>query len=828
MKKKLIILFCFIFYITSYCKNNVTNYNYDTVILDININEIDIPEYEAIYDYENDILLIDIKDFLTTLGVKEFSINKNKIEVFSNGKKQEFRADNFKNINKSYYLTPEEIIEVFDDKGGEWDSSQFKLYISPPFETNIDIEKRLMVQREIMTENYAYNQIYEERIEGQGKFFSKGIVGLRYSYSDLFSDFNKDFNTLQLDYTNQLLKGDLYLQYNLLNEQKLNYIQWKYPNLYKDYNLYLGDVGAQTTEGIPGVSIRGISIAKTDNFGVSQDGNIYIEGDSKGATYAELYYDDNLLDFYMLPLGSTRYYFKESKVYGNLPLRVKLYFSNGETKEEDVRVLGDSSVLNQGETDFVFQYGEDDNKDQLVTRFAYGVSNFLTLGVSAYSIENSLTEYKILGVNPVLSTPIGTIFGVYYSDEDRGDNSYKIGYKKSFKNLGLYANYEKWGSGISLDKLYTEKQEIGLYFTIFKGVFDINYERFMNLGEEEWINFGGDTDYILFQNLKKGWYNEIETSYDYFANNDYSFRFRNRYVWNDESKNNYFNAGFIYDGFSTHSVGIYGDYIHNDYQGSKSSSIGYELRVSSKPYHRYSSLVDYDLYAYYDEVRKFTFGVGFTVYFEKGVQIELPVEYYDKEIRAGINMRKEINLDMPLKNVKYSSLKAGYIRGKVFKDQNNNGVLDKNEEGIPNVIVYIDGEPVVTDKYGEYLYNGVSSESFSEVEIELETLEAGRIPKHKKIKIKPRAGSGLNYNIPTVQSSGIECFVGRKTSKFEKVQLINEKNQVIDVQPISKGLVIFGEVPPGEYRFKTLYSNEDFTNKVILEKYDYRDDIELY
>lgn len=191
-------------------------------------------------------------------------------------------------------------------------------------------------------------------------------------------------------------------------------------------------------------------------------------------------------------------------------------------------------------------------------------------------------------------------------------------------------------------------------------------------------------------------------------------------------------------------------------------------------------------------------------------------------------MRKEINLDMPLKNVKYSSLKAGYIRGKVFKDQNNNGVLDKNEEGIPNVIVYIDGEPVVTDKYGEYLYNGVSSESFSEVEIELETLEAGRIPKHKKIKIKPRAGSGLNYNIPTVQSSGIECFVGRKTSKFEKVQLINEKNQVIDVQPISKGLVIFGEVPPGEYRFKTLYSNEDFTNKVILEKYDYRDDIELY
>lgn len=69
----------------------------------------------------------------------------------------------------------------------------------------------------------------------------------------------------------------------------------------------------------------------------------------------------------------------------------------------------------------------------------------------------------------------------------------------------------------------------------------------------------------------------------------------------------------------------------------------------------------------------------------------------------------------------------GGIRGKVFKDLNGNGVVDKGEPGVPNITLNLnDKKKAQTDAQGEYNFSAVRGKLFS-VTLDLDTVPAGFI-----------------------------------------------------------------------------------------------------
>lgn len=809
--KKIIFILLILFSSKLFCNN------FESMIILLETKGIIVEEFDCMYDYDNDIIYINLKNYLNLIGAESLEIRNNHIQgiIEKNNYNIPIPQEFINIIGEDIYLTPSDMLILFQDDSGKWNSDTFSFKINPKnIETRIDYERVIKEQKSLISDNKGDEIKYINYSIGKSKWISPGIIGFTYNYNDITKSYNRDNTNLKLSYGTQFLKGDFYIDYDIIPESKLDYIQLRYPSLYKEYNLYIGDTGSQAPDGIPSSKIRGLTIAKGENFGTTKLDTLTIEGPTYGSTYIELYGNGNLIDFKNLSLGQNRYSFEEPKFYSRMNLSVKYYFQDGTSRIENINILNNNTLLAKGESDFIFQFGEVNNWNNnfFQIRNSFGFLDYLTLGAGIYSTDINSKKYDFLSFNPILLTRFGQIGLDYYYDFDNNSSSIKSEYRTNFGIFDYYFTYEKWSEALSYSQSISDKYETGISLNVGRNNFNINYQNYSYIDSDCYNKYSFFSNSISneYLYLEPGRYNEIEFNYTTSFLYNIFFSFSNNYIWQDKQKTNSSQFKISYGGFNFFNLELGLNHILSKNNEDKSQSTSYNLNLTKN-----TKNFNSQLFVSHNENFGTIYGVNFTVYLDNLISGELNFVHDDNEISADLSIRKEFNLSSPLKNVRYDSSKDGFVTGIIFLDSNANGKFDCDDIPLNEVTILINGKKGISNKNGSYSVDGIPADEFLDVEVDSETLEAGLIPYYGNNKVKVRRSSNTELNIAIVEAGFIEGGVTEKFEDHEKLLLINSKNQIIATESISKqGGFVFSDIPPGKYHFKTLFSKKDFKNSI--------------
>ncbi|MDP2654292.1 MAG: SdrD B-like domain-containing protein [Candidatus Omnitrophota bacterium] len=150
--------------------------------------------------------------------------------------------------------------------------------------------------------------------------------------------------------------------------------------------------------------------------------------------------------------------------------------------------------------------------------------------------------------------------------------------------------------------------------------------------------------------------------------------------------------------------------------------------------------------------------------------------------------------------------RSGMIYGVVFKDINNNGRMEKGEDGIPGIRLRIGDIETVTDEHGEYFVSVKAQEVV--VSVDMESVPPGALVKDaltQRVEIKHQKIQTVNFALNT--RSGLYGVVyvdqngnGRLDPKdifIPRVKITLNKRD--SVYTDFSGTYLFENIPPGRY-----------------------------
>jgi hypothetical protein len=159
-----------------------------------------------------------------------------------------------------------------------------------------------------------------------------------------------------------------------------------------------------------------------------------------------------------------------------------------------------------------------------------------------------------------------------------------------------------------------------------------------------------------------------------------------------------------------------------------------------------------------------------------------------------------------------SMASLGSASAQVFLDSNQDGLLDENEEPLPNVAFALDGgrQPVRTNDNGVAFLTALPAHKPGDLEIAMDTLEDPLwIPAIDGVHIVPRPGQAMQLNFPIFMSGEIDGTVFFERAGIARgagrvsLQLLDKRGRIVTTTDTAyDGFYVLSNVPVGKYQLR--------------------------
>lgn len=228
------------------------------------------------------------------------------------------------------------------------------------------------------------------------------------------------------------------------------------------------------------------------------------------------------------------------------------------------------------------------------------------------------------------------------------------------------------------------------------------------------------------------------------------------------------------------------------------------------------------------------FEIRFTYLFDNNIYIEFPdIKTDNKETIIGARVEKTVYLGNPLLPINNNNVTDGWVEGKVFVDENANGVMDENETVYEGAEVTTSGGTGTAKETGKYIIGNIGAGELHTIDINRESIDPMLIQGKEIIKYKGAVSSGVKVDIPLVPVSMISGYIHSDMAVEERrydglianLDVVLKKGDEEIKRSVTEidGYYFFEDILPGEYiveiipnsrRYKGEFDKKDLKVKV--------------
>ncbi|AZG37468.1 hypothetical protein EGC80_11500 [Shewanella psychromarinicola] len=768
--------------------------------------------YEVKSDFDGGIY-IDIRDFLALTELNQYSrlsIEAGNINLFMAGSL--FNDTNERHIQKALknlksitiddrvYLDKQAISELFPLKKVNWLAESYTLEILPDF--NLPLDYRVAAQRrkweiEENKNNQQSARLTDLFMREDRMAVNLGMLKLRYDIDDITNNFENGSENnkgdVEIEYSSQLLYGDLNIRQNLYATGELEYISLKYPYLLKDKTVALGDNFIQGNDILGYDSkIRGISVSE-NGYTVNRSGrDVTIRGEAPKNAMVEIYQNGKVADYQRIERSEYEFTLKMRS--NNDEFRIKVYDRNGVLLEErSVNVMQGRGFLTRGKWDYNFFYGQnpqgDSNAwDDRKYGIAYGLTNNLSYSLDYYDTRDEDTLYRYV--------------------------KQQAGYRFSNLFIPLVTHLSYYDSLADRSEGYISEWES----EIFSHKLSYRYENYSHL---------------LAEDESKDLYQEAEISGDY-GRSDYFFRFSNK-NYRDRTQNKY-DTGLSYDisnsirmdldlGRSVikeadrqanYTGKIAVNYARNDFtynvEAAYNDGRHARWRYSARLRKRLSrnNKYSYNIEVNYNTNDLFNLTIGFEYKFDVFLKIDYDYKSERDDIhRVGASYETVLNMKKPFMPNNARNPDNSYLEGIVFIDKNGNGKKERGEEPLAGVGVSIGQSQVKTTQEGTFYLSDISPYRSHKLVYDYSDIMLDptlRVNATQGMVLIPASGKKiavglvpLSLIMGSISLPGTDTKISKKFFSYVEIVVTKDGTYYKNIKPEYDGFFVVQDLTPGEY-----------------------------
>lgn len=771
--------------------------------------------YRVLIDEETEKMYIGVGEFIDFARMDEVKFDKKRMRV--KGKLDAEREIDIKIPKESSIETEDDIFIELDEfkryffiPESNWDNERYILNLYPEFKTSKESQDELNNQRSLlaMAKKERELEAKGDYIKKEKSLLSPGILKLSYTNSDIE---NNEY-AVDIDYGTELLYGEFQISQKVYPESNLEYIRLQYREIFNNYYLTFGDFYLESDSIFDSErSMRGASFSKNEYYGIRIDNRTVIEGEAYNANLVELYRNGSLDDFQMVT--GDRFRFDIINLSSTDRYTLKIYYRDGREETKEIYVLGNQNILNKGESDFVVQLGEgkDDKKNQYLGKFKYGLTKDLTVVTGVSLLENKLeNKYEVLeggvayrfGLDEYPTLISGTFLEEFNSKElsFKGTGEQKLPY-----NTNLTMRYEKYRDKTAkrLKKDYSYNIDLSKEFRKLSG--SVGY--FKNSYEADDLHqIYLSLDYTLSRSVR------MSLTSEYYKYSTPNTEPREVQGYGTQGK-------ITYSGMDGIVAVLEG---RVNYEESEMTEDEIKFGIAKSPTDKgFFKDVDAAFEVGHSKDKGTFFEVRFTYIFDGDIYIEFPdIRREDNKTRVGGRIEKSFYLGNPLLKINNNNVTDGWVEGKVFVDENSNGIMDENEDIYEGAEVIASGGTSSVKKNGKYIIGNISNKDIHMVEVNKETIDPMLIQGKEQIKFKGAISSGVKVDIPLVPVSMITGVVGNGEGTDEReynsmlaglnVILKKGDEEIGRTQPEIDGYYFFENILPGEYVVELLPTSKRY------------------
>lgn len=771
--------------------------------------------YRVLIGEETEKMYIGVGEFIDFARMDEVKFDKKRMRV--KGKLDAEREIDIKIPKESSIETEDDIFIELDEfkryffiPESNWDNERYILNLYPEFKTSKESQDELNNQRSLlaMAKKERELEAKGDYIKKEKSLLSPGILKLSYTNSDIE---NNEY-AVDIDYGTELLYGEFQISQKVYPESNLEYIRLQYREIFNNYYLTFGDFYLESDSIFDSErSMRGASFSKNEYYGIRIDNRTVIEGEAYNANLVELYRNGSLDDFQMVT--GDRFRFDIINLSSTDRYTLKIYYRDGREETKEIYVLGNQNILNKGESDFVVQLGEgkDDKKNQYLGKFKYGLTKDLTVVTGVSLLENkSENKYEVLeagaayrfGLDEYPTLISGTFLEEFNSKElnFKGTGEQKLPY-----NTNLTMRYEKYRDKTAkrLKKDYSYNIDLSKEFRKLSG--SVGY--FKNSYEADDLHqIYLSLDYTLSRSVR------MSLTSEYYKYSTPNTEPREAKGYGTQGK-------ITYSGMDGIIAVLEG---RVNYEESKMTEDEIKFGIAKSPTDKgFFKDVDAAFEVGHSKDKGTFFEVRFTYIFDGDIYIEFPdIRREDDKTRVGGRIEKSFYLGNPLLKINNNNVTDGWVEGKVFVDENSNGIMDENEDIYEGAEVIASGGTSSVKKNGKYIIGNISNKDIHMVEVNKETIDPMLIQGKEQIKFKGAISSGVKVDIPLVPVSMITGVVGNGEGTDEReynsmlaglnVILKKGDEEIGRTQPEIDGYYFFENILPGEYVVELLPTSKRY------------------
>ncbi len=784
--------------------------------------------YEVTSDLNGGIYIdpIDFLDLLELTDYTEFSTEGENIKLvmkanlFPDNKERviekKIRQLKIIEVRGNISIEKEDLGELLPLKEIRWLEEKYTLEISPEF--NLPLDYRVAVKRRMNglkgnNEKMDPSKEIDMFMGADRKIIDLGMLKVRYDIDDIgdFSKENekKDKGDVEIEYSSQLLYGDFNMRHNLYSTRELEDTSLKYPYLFKNKTVTVGDNFIEGNDILGYDSkIRGISVSD-NGYNVKRSGrDITIKGEAPKNSTVEIYQNGKIIDFQRVE--GKDYEFTLEMRSQNDKFKVRIYDRNGLFIEErNINIMEGNEFLTKGEWDYNFFYGENPQgennaHDDLKFGLSHGFTNNLTYSLDYYDTKNdeklyNYTKHRAEYRFSNLFLPLLTNFSYYDSLEDKS-KGYITELTTEIFSQNIYYTYEHYSDTLAADEgkdSYHEAEIAGDYgkFDYFLRFSHKNYNDRIEKKYSTGISYDITRDFRINLDLGKTINKEKERESNYTSEIGFDYN-RGEFTYTIDAE---------YDE---------GKYTKWEYSGqvrkrlSKDTNYSYKFEVN------------------YNKRELFSIGIGFEYKFNDSFKMNYDYDSeQDDRHRLGASFERVINLKKPLAPNLSKDPANGYVEGIIFIDKNGNGKKDIHESPLEGVGVTIGKNEIKTNKNGEFYLSNIYPYKKNKLSCDYSgtmidpTLKASELT---EVEIIPASGKRVELGlVPVSMIMGYislpDIDIKKQKKFFSYVEIVVEKDgSYYDcILPEYDGFFVVQDLKPGTYSLKINYLGSE---EVTLEK----------
>jgi len=832
----------------------------EELILAVQLNYYTLNEGILAYQHQTGVLL-PLSDMVNSLG---FAIEVNTSTGIAEGwfldKKRRFFLDAVKgelNIEGKKRKYPKQLVEIHDfdiyvdaKVFSDWfpviaEASLPVSAVKIKSQEPLPIEQKIARQK-IQNQLSSYNNFYEEQ-KLPNLVSPYSLIDISRADITITGDINKNDNSSNYNASyNTYLAGDLlYMTSNIFasgqDANSLNNLRVSLERKDNDSNLTplnltevkIGDVfGPNIPLMTRGGSGRGVYVSNFPLESVREFDRITLRGDLPVGWEVELYRNDSLLNVVSTPDSNGRYEFTNVQLLvGQNILKLVFYGPQGQRREEIKSYNIGGGAIQPGKQYFSFLLSqhekdlfdginraqnnsaddEDIGKYRGILEYNMGITNRISL-VSSFATVPIEGERKNLLRTGFLTTFLGTFTGINYISAFDGTGAIELNSQFNAKGINVNISHEHYISDFVSEETFDLNDP-------FTDVTSLSFNGSLSTFDN-WIprvSYGLDAEHTT----RKSGLAELELR-GRFSSNVGGVSLTNN-ITSIEILNSNDNVDRDIFGDFLISTSNFMDIPRFSIRGNTNYTISPETNVNNVSVTTDYGLNDdtglrFGVAKQFNESDSTSFNAGFNKNFNK-YALSMNSQY---DTDGNFNMGVSVSLSVDFSDSKNKSYMPkfyrekyagnGTVTSKIFLDNNNNETFDSGDEPIEGAKINF-GRRVSeeeTDNKGLIRVGGLRAYNPVNISLNRDSLnDPYMISPNKGNNIVPRPGKTVNIDFPVYISGEIDGTVFLKLEgelkeiSDVKVQLINNKNEVVDEQvTVFDGFYLFSNVLPGKYTLK--------------------------